>query len=36
MSLVQAIGLAILPNIGGIAGSLVTRNNIKQWYEVKQ
>jgi len=33
MSLVQAIGLSILPNIGGFLGSFSTRNQIKTWYE---
>lgn len=33
MSLVQAIGLSFLPNIGGFLGSFSTRNQIKTWYE---
>ena len=35
MSIVQAIGLSILPNIGGIIGSLTMKNQIKNWYEPK-
>ncbi len=35
MSLVQAIGLSVFPNVGGWAGSLVTRTNIKSWYEAR-
>ena len=34
MSILQAVGLTILPNIGGIAGALMTRNQINNWYEV--
>ena len=34
MSILQAIGLSILPNIGGIAGGLITRSQIKIWYQV--
>jgi hypothetical protein len=34
MSLLQAVGLTILPNIGGIVGGLSTRAEIKNWYEV--
>ena len=34
MSIVQAIGLSILPNIGGFIGSFLTSNSIKTWYEV--
>lgn len=34
MSILQAIGLSALPNLGGIAGSFVTRSNVKTWYEV--
>ena len=34
MSIVQAIGLSVLPNIGGIAGGLITKSQIKTWYEV--
>ncbi|CAF0853189.1 unnamed protein product [Brachionus calyciflorus] len=33
MSIVQAIGLSVLPNLGGIAGSYFTRKSIKTWYE---
>ena len=36
MSLVQAIGLTALPNLGGILGSFVTRKSIKTWYEVSK
>lgn len=35
MSIWQAIGLTVLPNIGGILGSVLTKKNIKTWYEVK-
>lgn len=35
MSLVQAIGLTVLPQLGGFAGSLITRTQIDAWYEVK-
>jgi hypothetical protein len=35
MSIFHAVGLTILPNIGGIAGGLITRTQIKNWYEVK-
>jgi hypothetical protein len=34
MSILQAVGLTLLPNLGGFAGSLMTRNEIKNWYEV--
>ncbi len=34
MSIVQAIGLSVLPNLGGIAGGFLTRSQIKNWYEV--
>ena len=34
MSILQAIGLTVLPNIGGIAGGLITINQIKNWYKV--
>lgn len=36
MSILQAVGLTILPNLGGIAGSYFTRKNVKTWYEVKK
>ena len=35
MSLVQAIGLSVLPNVGGLFGTYFTRHNIKTWYEPK-
>ena len=34
MSILQAVGLTLLPNIGGIAGGILTRNEITNWYEV--
>ena len=34
MSILQAVGLTLFPNLGGFAGSLMTRNGIKNWYEV--
>ena len=34
MSLLQAVGLTVLPNIGGLAGGLFTKKEIKNWYEV--
>ena len=34
MSLWQAIGLTVLPNLGGFAGSLITRVQVKTCYEV--
>ena len=33
MSIFQAVGLTVLPNLGGFAGSLITRNAIKTWYD---
>ena len=34
MSIYHAIGLTALPHIGGLAGSLITRKQIKTWFEV--
>lgn len=34
MSLIQAIGLSVFPNIGGIAGGFITRSQVKTWYTV--
>jgi benzodiazapine receptor len=28
-----AIGLTLLPHLGGLLGGLITRNQVKQWYE---
>lgn len=30
---VQIAGAVILPNLGGWAGGIITKNNIKSWYE---
>ena len=30
---VQIAGAVILPNLGGFAGGIITKNNIKSWYE---
>ncbi len=35
MSILQAVGLSIFPNLGGFIGSSITRTQIKTWYEVK-
>ena len=34
MTILQAIGLTALPHVGGIAGGIITRKEIKNWYEV--
>jgi hypothetical protein len=34
MSIYHAIGLTVLPHIGGFAGGLITRKQIKTWFEV--
>lgn len=31
-----AIGATILPNVGGIAGGLITRKHLNPWYESLQ
>ncbi|RNA23192.1 translocator, partial [Brachionus plicatilis] len=33
MSILQAVGLSILPNLGGIVSSYFTRKNLKTWFE---
>lgn len=30
---VQIAGAVVLPNIGGILGGIITKNNIKTWFE---
>ena len=32
--MLQAVGLTALPFVGGFAGSLITRKQIKTWYTV--
>ena len=34
MSLAQAIGLTVLPNVCGIVGGLISRGEIKNWLDV--
>jgi hypothetical protein len=34
MTILQAVGLSVFPNLGGFAGSLITKTQIKEWYEV--
>jgi hypothetical protein len=35
MSLLQAVGLTLLPNIGGLAGLVITKKHLKDgWYGV--
>ncbi len=29
----EALALTLLPHLGGFAGAILTRKNIKQWYE---
>ena len=36
MSILQAVGLTLLPHVGGFAGSMITRKQIKLWYEVSK
>ncbi len=33
-SWLPSVGLTLLPHVGGFAGSLITRRQVKQWYEV--
>jgi hypothetical protein len=30
----SAVFASVLPNVGGVAGGIVTRKNIPNWYEV--
>ena len=34
MSILQAVGLTILPNVGGILGGLITKQQVPTWYKV--
>ena len=34
MSIWQAVGLTLLPNVGGFVGSIGTFKEIKTWFEV--
>jgi hypothetical protein len=34
MTILQAIGLSIFPNLGGFAGAMITKTQVKEWYEV--
>ena len=35
MSLLHAVGLTLLPNIGGLAGLVITKKHLKDgWYDV--
>jgi hypothetical protein len=34
MSILQAVGLSIFPNLGGVFGGMTTQKNIETWYKV--